>query len=81
MADGTVRKKGMDTKEGMEGENIRMARGRGMEILQEINEIKRRERNQGVELQEVRDTFVVLTNSSDSPLLPGTREDYTSVTL
>lgn len=27
MTDGTVKKKGMDTKEGMEGENIRMARG------------------------------------------------------
>lgn len=33
IADGRVRKKGMDTKEGMEGENIRMARGQGMEFL------------------------------------------------
>lgn len=41
-----------------------------MEFPWKVRVTRRRERNKGGELQETRDTFVVLTNSSDSPLLP-----------
>lgn len=69
----------MDTKGGMERENIRIAKGSRNEVPVEDQGEQKEGKEQGGELQEVRDIFVVLTNSCDSPLLPNTSEDYTSL--